>query len=223
MEERDVTWDSAGARVVSVNVGVVREVIFHGEIRTTGIWKEPVAGRVAVRAHGLAGDQQADLVNHGGTEKAVYAYAAEDAAWWGKQLGAPVAPGTFGENLTVVGIPVNDAVLGEQWRVGTAIVRVVQPRFPCWKLGLRMGDSRFTKRFLDAGRAGAYLSVVQVGDVAAGDGVELLSRPAHSLTVGLIAYLNHADRAMALRLLEASETGSPPEQLDELLIRSGVG
>lgn len=215
-------WDRSGARVVSVNVGVVREVLFHGEVRTTGIWKDPVSGRRAVGATGIAGDQQADLVNHGGTGKAVYAYATEDAEWWGRQVGAPIAPGTFGENLTVVGIPINDAVLGERWSVGTTLLEVVQPRFPCWKLGLRMGDSRFTKRFLDAGRAGAYLRVVEEGDVGAGDRVELVSQPGHSLTVGLVAYLNHADRPMALRLLEAAEAGSPPDQLDELLIRSGV-
>jgi len=200
----------------------VREVLFHGEIRTTGIWKDPVAGRVAVGVMGVSGDQQADLVNHGGTSKAVYAYAAEDAQWWQGQLGSPIPPGTFGENLTVVGIAINEARIGERWRVGTTVLEVVQPRFPCWKLGLRMDDSRFPKRFLTAGRAGAYLRVVEEGDVAAGDGVELLSRPGHSLTIGLIAHLNHTDRARAERLLAEAERGSPPAQLDELLVRSGV-
>ncbi len=217
-----MTWDEAGARVVSVNVGRVREVLFHGEIRTTGIWKDPVAGRVAVTTAGVAGDQQADRVNHGGTGKAVYAYATEDASWWQSRLGTPIHPGTFGENLTVVGLPVNEAQIGEQWSVGTAILQVVQPRFPCWKLGLRMDDSRFPKLFLEAGRAGAYLSVVREGEVGAGDPVDVIFRPGHSLTVGLIAHLNHTDRARALRLLEAAEAGSPAEQLDDLLVRSGA-
>jgi MOSC domain-containing protein YiiM len=217
-----VTWDQAGASVVSVNVGRVREVLFHGEIRTTGIWKDPVPGRVAIETTGLSGDQQADLVNHGGTGKAVYAYAAEDAAWWQDRLRTPVPPGTFGENLTVVGLPVNDAQIGEQWSVGTAVLQVVQPRFPCWKLGLRMDDSRFPKRFLEAGRAGAYLSVVQEGEVEVGDPVDVIFRPGHSLTVGLIAHLNHTDRARAIRLLEAAEAGSPASLLDELLVRSGA-
>jgi len=217
-----LTWDGEPARVVSVNLGVVREVLFHGEMRTTAIWKEPVDHRVAVRTLGLAGDEQADQINHGGTGKAVYAYGAEDRQWWEAELGAPLSPGVFGENLSVVGIPINDSVIGERWRVGSAVLQVVQPRFPCWKLGLRMGDSRFTKRFLDAGRAGAYLSVEHEGTVAVGDPIELLSQPRHSLTVGLVAYLNHADRAMAVRLLDAVETGSGPGELDQLLLQSGV-
>ena len=216
--------DTSGeaATLVSVNVGVVREVLFHGEVRTTGIWKDPVPGPVTLHTLGAEGDQQADRINHGGTNKAVYAYAVEDAAWWQDQLGIPIPPGTFGENLTVVGMTMNDALIGERWRVGGAVVQVTQPRFPCWKLGLRMNDSRFTKRFLDAGRAGAYLSVVQEGVVAAGDEVVRISRPGHSLTVGLVAYLNHADRPKALQLLEAAERGSEPEQLDELVLRAGV-
>ena len=135
-------------RVVSVNVGEVRQVLFHGELRTTGIWKHPIAGRVTVGPIGLGGDQQADRVNHGGTGKAVYAYAIEDTAWWQRELGAPVEAGTFGENLTTAGMEINEALIGERWRVGTTTLQVVQPRFPCWKLGLRMEDSRFPKRFL---------------------------------------------------------------------------
>jgi MOSC domain-containing protein YiiM len=212
----------ATAAVMAVNVGAVREVLFHGEKRTTGIWKSPVDGRVAVGSTGLAGDQQADRVNHGGTDKAVYAYAAEDAAWWQDQLGSAVPPGTFGENLTVAGIDLHTAVIGERWQVGTAVLEIVQPRFPCWKLGLRMGDARFPARFLAAGRAGAYLRVVAVGEVSAGDPVTLLFRPRHSLTVGLVAHLNHADRALAVRLLEAASGGRTAEELDSLVIRAGI-
>jgi MOSC domain-containing protein YiiM len=213
--------DEQRARIVSVNVGAVRTVLFHGQVRTTGIWKEPVAGRVAVGPIGLAGDQQADRVNHGGTGKAVYAYASEDARWWQSQLGQAIPPGTFGENLTTIGMPINDASVGELWAVGTAILQVVQPRFPCWKLGLRMDDSHFPKHFLAAGRVGAYLSVVEEGEVGAGDAIEVISRPTRSLTVGLIAHLNHTDRPLALRLLDAAETGGSTEELDALLARAG--
>ncbi|HEX3542710.1 MAG TPA: MOSC domain-containing protein [Acidimicrobiales bacterium] len=198
---------SSGATVVSVNVGAIREIVFHGEVRTTGIWKSPVAGRVAVGATGLAGDRQADLTVHGGRDKAVYAYAAEDLDWWQRELGVAVAPGTFGENLTLGGANLAGAVLGETWRVGTAVLQIVQPRYPCWKLGVRMGDAAFPARFLAAERSGTYFRVVAPGDVAAGDAVEVLSRPSHAVTVGTVAHLNHADRPAAKRLLEAAIAG----------------
>jgi MOSC domain-containing protein YiiM len=204
--------------VVSVNVGSVREVLYHGETRTTGIWKEPVAGPVKVRFPGLVGDEQADHVHHGGTVKAVYAYAAEDRQWWQEQLGTELSPGVFGENLTVSGLELNEAVIGERWQVGTAELEVTQPRFPCWKLGVRMNDAGFMKRFLAAARAGTYLSVVREGEVVAGDRVERVFRPSHSLTVGLVARLNHADRGTALRLLEAVADGSSADQLEELAL-----
>jgi len=209
-------------RVVSINVGAVREVIFRGEIRTTGIWKDPVTGPVAVRTNGVEGDTQADPTVHGGPSKAVYAYAAEDNSWWEQQLGTPVPPGTLGENLTISGVDLNQSVIGEQWRVGGAVLQVTQPRFPCWKLGLRMGDEGFPRRFLAARRPGSYFSVVHEGDVEAGDSLEQIARPAHPVTVGLIARFNHADRELALRLLEATESNPEAGELKRLLTEAGV-
>ncbi|MGH2717847.1 MAG: MOSC domain-containing protein [Actinomycetota bacterium] len=205
------------ATVVSVNVGTVREVIYHGKPRTTAIYKEPVAGAVRIVDTGVEGDIQADPTVHGGPRKAVYVYSVEDAAWWAGKLGIEIPPGTFGENLTLSGWKINDAVLGERWRAGTAIVEVTQPRFPCWKLGFRMGDGRFPKRFLLGERGGTYLTVVEPGTIAAGDRVELLSRPAHRLTIGLIAHLNHADRQLAGLLLEAAAAGIELDELSDLV------
>lgn len=209
-------------RVVSLNVGSIREVVHRGRTRTTAIWKDPAPGRVSVNRDGLAGDHQADPKFHGGARKAVYAYAREDARWWEDELGTPIGSATFGENLTLEGIPINDAVLGERWRVGGALLEVTQPRFPCWKLGLRMGDPRFPRRFLAAGRAGTYLSVVEEGEIGAGDPVRVVSRPAHPVTVGLIAHLNHADRPLALALLEAAEAGLTAQEWRTMLSGTGL-
>jgi len=170
------------ASIVSVNVGPQRDVEWFGRTVRTAIWKEPVEGRVAVRGVNLAGDDQADRRVHGGPDKAVYAYATEDYAWWSDQ-GDDVGPGTFGENLTTEGVDLSDAVLGERWRVGTALLEVAQPREPCFKLGIRMGTAAFRDRFAAADRPGAYLRIVEDGEVGAGDTVEVVDRPAHGHTV----------------------------------------
>ena len=191
--------------VVSVNVGVPRTVRWRGREVRTAIWKEPVAGRVAVRGVNVAGDEQGDRVHHGGPDKAIYAYAAEDLGWWAGELDRDLGPGAFGENLTLSGMEVSGAVVGERWRVGTVLVEVAQPRIPCFKLGIKLGDQRFVRRFAAAGRPGAYLRIVAAGEVAAGDPVALLSRPAHGITVGDVARAYHGDRAGAPRLLAAPE------------------
>lgn len=193
------------ATVVSVNVGRPRTVPFRGSQITTGIWKVPASGPIRARGVNLDGDDQADRSVHGGPDKAVYAYAQEDLSWWTVELGQVVAPGTFGENLTTAGIDVTNAVVGERWAVGSAVLEVCQPRVPCYKLGIRMGDQRFPPRFAAAGRPGAYLRIVAEGDIAAGDEVRILSRPDHAVTVGLIERAYHADRSLVPRLLEAPE------------------
>src|SRR3954454_16990287 len=124
---------------------------------------------------------------HGGPDKAVYAYGAEDTEWWEAELGRPLGPGAFGENLTTRGLPVSEAVIGERWAVGTALLEVAQPRLPCFKLGLRMGDPGFLKRFAAAGRPGAYHRVVREGEIAAGDRIEVVRRPAHGITSSLVS------------------------------------
>ena len=191
-------------RVLAVNVGQVQEISWLGRTWTTAIWKAPFAGPVAVRGVNAAGDDQADRTAHGGVDKALYAYAREDEAWWEDQLGRPVELGTFGENLTVSGLAVTSAVIGERWAIGTAIVAVTQPRIPCFKLGARMNDPQFPTAFAAAGRPGAYLAIVREGTIQAGDAVQILARPDHGVTVGEVAELYHHHGAVE-RMLEAPE------------------
>jgi MOSC domain-containing protein YiiM len=195
----------SAAQVLSVNVGGVRTVDVGDSTIETAIWKSPVEGRVPVRGVNLSGDDQADRSVHGGEHKAVYAYAWEDTLWWQEELGRDLEPGNFGENLTLSGIDVPEAVVGERWRVGSALLEVSEPRFPCFKLGLRMGDPRFLKRFAAARRTGTYLRIVEEGDVGAGDAVELVARPDHGVTIGLFAEAYLGDRSLARRLLDAPQ------------------
>ena len=191
--------------VVSVNVGTVRTLDFDGHVVTTAIWKEPVEGRLAVGSIQVAGDEQADRSVHGGPDKAVYAYALDDLEYWAAALDQPVTLGLVGENLTTRGIAVTDALVGERWRVGSAVFEVAQPRIPCFKLGIRLGDRHFPRRFAAAGRPGAYLRVIVVGEVGAGDRIDVISRPDHDLTVGDVARIYHQDRAQARRLTAVPE------------------
>lgn len=195
----------AAGRLVSLNVGGARTLDFRGLQVATAIWKAPVAGPVRASGVNLTGDDQADRSVHGGHDKAIYAYAQEDLAWWSAELGRAVEPGTFGENLTTSGIDVTGAVVGEHWAVGSAVLEVSQPRTPCFKLGIRMGDQHFPPRFAAAGRPGAYLRIVSEGDIAPGDPIRVLSRPRHGVTVGLVERAYHADRSLVPRLLEAPE------------------
>lgn len=161
-------------RIASVNVGLARDVEWRGRRVRTAIWKDPVEGPVRMEGVNLVGDDQADRRVHGGPDKAVYAYAAEDAAWWAETDGRPYPPGCFGENLTTTGLDLRAASVGDRWRVGGAVLEVAQPREPCFKLGIRMGDDHFPGRFEAAARPGAYLRIVQAGEVSAGDAVEIL-------------------------------------------------
>ena len=173
-----------GVRIISVNVGLPREVRVNGEKVLTGIFKSPVGGRVRVERLNIAGDRQADPSVHGGPNKAVYGYPSEHYAYWAKRLRRnDLGWGVFGENLTFEGL-LEDAIhLGDCLRVGTAVLRVTQPRFPCYKLGIRFGRADMVKKFQLSGRSGFYFSVVEEGDVAAGDGAEIVSRDKHAVTV----------------------------------------
>lgn len=168
------------APVISVNVGLPRAIEWLGKRDTTAIWKAPVEGRVPVAGVNLAGDDQADRRFHGGPDKAAYAYAREDYDWWSRELDRPLHPGTFGENLTLEGVDVTAAVVGERWAIGSALLEVAQPRTPCWKIGARMNDPDFPVWFAAAGRPGAYLRIVAEGEVGAGDAVEVVERPTDS-------------------------------------------
>jgi MOSC domain-containing protein YiiM len=200
------------AQVLFVNVGGVRTIDVGDRTITTGIWKAPVEGRVPVRGVNVSGDDQADRSVHGGEHKAVYAYAWEDTLWWQQELGRELVPGNFGENLTLGGFEVPAAVVGERWRVGSALLEVSEPRFPCFKLGLRMGDPRFVKRFAAARRTGTYLRIVEEGDVGAGDRIEVIERPDHGVTIGLFAEAYLGDHGLAGRLLEAPQVSAAWKQ-----------
>jgi MOSC domain-containing protein YiiM len=171
--------DGPRGAVRSVNVGRPRRVDWLGRRVQSAIWKEPVDGPVRVDGVNLDGDDQADRRVHGGPDKAVYAYAVEDYDWWAASTG-PLAPGTFGDNLTTVGLDLTGSHIGDRWRVGTAVLEVAQPREPCFKLGMRMGDEHFPGRFAAAGRPGAYLRIVEPGVIGAGDAIviEPAARPA---------------------------------------------
>lgn len=158
-----------------MNLGVPRELKVSGRMLMTGIFKEPVDGRVAVGEMGLEGDVQVDRRVHGGRDQAVYAYAIEDVEFWEEELGRDLGPGFFGENLTVRGIDLSNSVAGERWEVGDAVLEVTFPRQPCMKLQTKVGEPGFVKRFAKAGRPGRYMSVVSPGEVGAGDPVRLVA------------------------------------------------
>jgi MOSC domain-containing protein YiiM len=191
--------------VVSVNVGAPRAIEWLGRNETTSIWKSPVEGVVRVDGVNVDGDDQADRTVHGGADKAVYAYAREDQDWWEGELGRPLEPGAFGENLTLRGIDVTGAVLGERWRIAEVVLEACQPRIPCWKLGARMCDPEFPVQFAAAGRPGAYLRIVEAGELRAGDAVEVVHRPEHGLTIGGVERIYHVDRKRASELLSAPQ------------------
>ncbi|HSF19668.1 MAG TPA: MOSC domain-containing protein [Vicinamibacteria bacterium] len=174
----------ATGRVLSVNVGTMREFDYNGRPARSAIWKHPVPGRVVARGVNLIGDEQADRAAHGGPDKAIYAYAIEDYRWWEQELGRRVEPGEFGENLTTEGIDVTRSLVGERWEIGGVVVEVSEPRVPCWRLGVRMNDKSFPRRFTKAGRPGSYLRIVREGDLGPGDTVRVVSRPDHDVTIG---------------------------------------
>jgi MOSC domain-containing protein YiiM len=195
----------ARGSLLSVNVGRIRHFEFEGHPAVSAIWKTPITWRVDVSGVNLAGDDQADRAAHGGPDKAVYAYASEDLLWWTQELGRPVEPGEMGENFTIEGIDVSAALVGERWEVGSAVFEVSEPRVPCWRLGARMEDKLFPRRFAQAGRPGAYLRIVTEGDVGAGDEVRVIRRPDHAVTVGDIFRIFTRDRHDAARLLTVSQ------------------
>jgi MOSC domain-containing protein YiiM len=209
------------AVVESVNVGTPRAVSWRGRTVTTAIWKAPVVGRVAVRGVNVDGDEQGDRKVHGGVDKALYAYAAEDYDWWAEQLGRGLGPGTFGDNLTTRGLEVSAAVVGERWRAGATLLEVAHPRIPCFKLGIRIGSQRFPRRFAAAGRPGAYLRILAEGEVAAGDPVEVVHRPGHGLTVTEVSRIYHGDHAGAARLLEVPELADGWKQWAARFVAAG--
>lgn len=182
-------------RLVSVSVGLPREVLWHGRSVTTGIFKKAVEGRIAARKLNLDGDRQADLRVHGGEQKAVYCYPVEHYAYWKKELpGRELSMGNFGENLTTEGMLEDEVHLGDRWRIGSAETVVTQPRLPCYKLGIRFQSDDMVKRFLESRRTGFYLAVLREGDVGAGDKIEVIARDPIAVPVSEITRLYVAKR-----------------------------
>jgi MOSC domain-containing protein YiiM len=188
-------------QLVSVNVGRPREFEYNGRPAKSAIWKSPVTGRVQARGVNLEGDEQADRKAHGGPDKAIYAYAIEDSHWWEKELGRSIQYGEFGENLTTQGIDVNNALVGEQWEIGTVVLEVSEPRVPCWRLGVRMDNQMFVRRFTEALRPGTYLRIIGEGDLGAGDELRVIHRPDHDLTIRDVFRIYTRDRAEIERLI----------------------
>src|SRR5882762_7685339 len=182
------------ATVLSVNVGRAREFDYNGRPAKSAIWKSPVAGRIAARGVNLDGDDQADRKAHGGPDKAVYAYAVEDARWWQQEIERSLTHGELGENLTTERIEVNDALVGERWQIGTTVLEVSEPRIPCWRLGVRMNDKSFPRRFTEAMRPGSYFRLIVEGSVGAGDEIRVVERPAHGLSIRDVFRIYTRDR-----------------------------
>ncbi len=176
-------------RLVSVNVGVPREVQRKGRAVSSAIFKEPVAGRVMLRSLNLEGDRQADLSVHGGPDKAVYAYPAEHYAFWQNELKRELPFGMFGENLTTESLLEHAVQIGDRFRIGSAELIVTQPRLPCYKLGMKFEADDMVKRFLASGRTGFYFSVAREGELGSGDRIELIARDANRAAVSDITRL----------------------------------
>jgi MOSC domain-containing protein YiiM len=206
-------------RVLSVNVGQVRKFEYNGRPAKSAIWKTPIAGRVVARGVNLEGDEQADRKAHGGPDKAVYAYAVEDLHWWEQELARSLQHGGFGENLTTEAITVNDALVGERWEIGTTVLEVSEPRVPCWRLGVRMNDEMFPRRFTEALRPGTYLRIIVEGELAAGDEIRVIHRPDHDLTVRDVFRIYTRDRNEVERLVAIPQMSDSWRRWAETLLQ----
>ncbi len=181
-------------KLLSVNISIPKEITYQGRTTTTGIFKEPVTGRVILRTLSLDGDGQADLKNHGGLYKAAYAYSFEHYDYWKRELGRTDFPfGQFGENFTVEGMLDDDVHIGDVFRVGGALVEITQPRVPCFKLGIRMEFPQFPKMFLSSCRVGFYLRVLEEGEVGSGDVLERVTSEPEPMTVREVCRLLYFD------------------------------
>ena len=199
-------------KIISLNVGRPRLVMRNDEPVSTGIFKEPVSGRVMLRTLNLDGDRQADLTVHGGPEKAVYLYPSEHYAFWKRELPDMDLPwGIFGENFTAGGILETETHIGDRFRVGSAEVMVTQPRMPCYKLGIRFGRTDIIKRFLVSERTGFYFSVLKEGEVGAGDEIELIEKNTSGVRVVDVTRLYSSEKDNVDLMQRAIATESLPD------------
>ena len=199
-------------KILSVNVGLPREVSWQGKLVTTGIFKEPVNAPVMLHTLNLDGDEQADLAVHGGVNKAVYVYPSEHYGYWRVELpGVDLPWGMFGENFTTEGLLEEAVYIGDRFRIGETEVMVTEPRMPCYKLGIRFGCPDIIKRFLASRRTGFYFAVVRGGMVGAGDAIELIGRAQQEISVADITRLYGFERDDVKALRRAIEIEALPE------------
>jgi len=199
-------------KIVSINVGLPREVTWQGKLVTTGIFKKPVDGPVMVRTLNLDGDQQADLTVHGGVDKAIYAYPSEHYGYWRTELpGVDLPWGMFGENFTTEGLFEEAVYIGDKFRIGETEVMVTEPRMPCYKLGIKFGRPDIIKRFLASRRTGFYFAVVREGMVVTSDVIKLIGHEQQDISVADITrlYVFQKDDLKSLR--RAIEVEALPE------------
>ena len=207
-------------KIVSLNVGRPRLVLRNDEPVSTGIFKEPVSGRVMLRTLNLDGDRQADLTVHGGPEKAVYVYPSEHYPFWKSELPDMDLPwGMFGENFTSEGLNETETHIGDKFRIGSAEVMVTQPRMPCYKLGIRFGRTDIIKRFLVSERSGFYLSVLKEGEVGVGDEFQLIEKNASGVRVVDVTRLYSSEKDNADLMRRAIATAALPESWREYFQR----
>lgn len=212
--------------VWSVNLAEVQTGQWTGRMGRSGIDKRPVDGPVSFTEHGVRGDSVIDTKHHGAWYQATYAFDAEDLEFWSEELGRKVVPGNVGENLSLAGCASSFAVIGERWRIGTAVLRVTGPRKPCRVFAGFWDFKGLVKRFAEVGRPGAYLAVEQEGEIRSGDPVDVLSRPAHGVTVADVFALAMGDRDRREQVAPAA--ADLPEQwrrdlrLPELTGREGT-
>jgi MOSC domain-containing protein YiiM len=206
------------ARVVSVNRGLKADLVIGGRPGRTAIDKRPVSGEVAVGKLGIAGDECADKRDHGGVDQALYAYGREDLDWWTERLARELPNGVFGENITTAGIDVSAALIGETWRLGTAVVQITTPRIPCVTFQSWLGEQHWVKRFAAAGRPGAYLRVLTEGVVETGAELTVLSRPDIAVTVAESMQAFYGDREIMLRLMDVEGRGYKWDEFSEAVL-----
>ena len=210
--------------IVSVNVGLPREVPWKHMRVSTAIFKEPVEGAIPIRKLNLDGDRQADLTVHGGPQKAVYGYPVEHYDYWRELLPQmPPVLGAFGENLTTRGALEEDLCIGDHVRVGTALLQVAQPRMPCYKLQVRFDREDMTKLFVASLRSGFYFSVIEEGEVGEGDAMKIVQREQHGISVAIVNRLYYA-RTIDEELLERTlrVPGLTSESRSAILSRVGA-
>ena len=199
-------------KILSVNVGLPREVTWQGKLVTTGIFKEPVNGPIMLRTLNLDGDEQADLAVHGGVNKAVYVYPSEHYGYWRTELpGVDLPWGMFGENFTTEGLLEDAIYIGDRFRIGDVEVMVTEPRMLCYKLGIKFGRADIIKRFLASRRTGFYFAVAQEGIVGVGDAIKLIGREQQEISVADITRLYAFARDDLQALRRAIEVETLPE------------